>query len=563
MTFRRPFLIAAAVVLACCVITAAFLISQSLMSHAENEVLASLEQAVRQTALNVDDRMASVAALSTMIVSDSRFQTSVWRTPGNETMSNQLKDIKQLRELVSTTMARQDIALVRFYISGVKMLSREHVNFYPVGEVANLPEYDDSRVSGYWYKNHFVSTLGYRGEALSYCTRVFDSRLWTEMRAFLVLDADTARFREVLAALTLPGDAGSLFIVDERGNIMLADVAHPVGDELARRIGQESAPYGFLQGDDRELTYIRSGLTQSGWTLAAVLPREALLSGSRMWRSALFAVIIALLLISVLAAFALSFTAYARSVRRQISSINHFLSETGHTSLDQTAKTRDTFRLNRSINELLETAAHATEEAYDARLRERDAVLRALQAQINPHFLYNTLDTINWMAMDAGAKDVSRMIETLGCYYRMSLSKGKDIVRFSEECAIVRAYLELQSERFDHEFDILWRIDAAAADCLLPKLTLQPLVENALLHGLRNRKEATGALLEIAADVRDGMLIITVCDNGPGLSDESAPTGYGLTNVRQRLELFTSGQYTVTLENRPDGGVLARMTLPA
>ena len=563
MNLRRPALVCLAVLMAVCVVAAAFLTSQTLMGHAETEVLASLEQAVRQTAINIEDRMSSIVALSQMIISDSRFQTSVWRSASNETMSNQLKDIKQLRELVSSTMARSDIALVRFYISGAKMLSRERVNFYPIGEVEALPEYDGSRISGYWYQNHPVSTIGYRGEALSYCTRVLGSRLWTEMSAFLVLDADTARFRDVLASLTLPGDSGGVFIVDGQGALMLADGARPVDEALALRVALENAALGFLTDGERETTYIKASLGESGWTLAAVMPREALLSGSRLWRPALVAVIAALLLISLLAAFALSFSAYARSVRQQISSVNRFLAETGHTDLNQGGKMRDSFRLNRSINELLQTAAHATEEAYDARLRERDAVLRALQAQINPHFLYNTLDTINWMAIDAGAGDVSHMIETLGYYYRMSLSKGKDVVRFSEECDIVHAYLELQSERFDHEFAIAWAVDEATAECLLPKLTLQPLVENALLHGLRKRREITGALLEISAVVEDERLIVMVSDNGPGLSDESSPTGYGLTNVRQRLELFTSSQYELTLAGRPEGGVRARMMLPA
>ena len=102
-----------------------------------------------------------------------------------------------------------------------------------------------------------------------------------------------------------------------------------------------------------------------------------------------------------------------------------------------------------------------------------------------------------------------------------------------------------------------------AEPCLIPKLTLQPLVENALLHGLCKRKKMEGALMEIYASSKDGMLHLTVLDNGPGLVQEQARSGYGLMNVRQRLELFSAGKYALTLANRPEGGLRVELVIPA
>ena len=559
MRKKLPLLIGCAVLLLALGIAVAFNVSHTMTSQAESEVLASMAQAVEQTAINIEDRMRSVAALSQMITSDSRLQKSVWRNPSDETINNQLKEIKDLRELVTIAMGRGDVSLVRLYISNTKMLSRERVNFYPVSEIHALPEYKKDHWSSYWYQNHPVETLGFSGDTLSFCQAVRGKGIeyFDQVCAFLIIDVEAQRFRDVICLLDLPGSSGDnrVFLTDAQGHVMLDD-GQPVSGQLTQAIMQAADDAGFLSHNGQELAYIRRPLLESGWTLTASMPRSNLLSDSDMLQTSMLIILAALVLFSALAAAGFALVMYTHAVRKQISSINQSLAQSGHITVKSSAD-RDIFMLNQSINELLRTAAHATEEAYDARLRERDAVLRALQAQINPHFLYNTLDTINWMAISANAMDVSHMINTLAHYYRMSLSKGQDVIPFSEELSIVKAYLEIQSERFDHEFDVSFQIEDATLDCMIPKLTMQPLVENALLHGLLKRRDMTGALLSISACIREDRLIITVEDNGPGLLDSDGSGGYGLTNVRQRLELFTSGCYQLQIHDLPSGGVQA------
>ena len=570
MRKRLPFLITCVVLLAALCAVATYGFSQLLLLRAESEVLDSVGQAVEQTAINLEDRMNSVTALSQMITSDSRLQKSVWRNASKETMENQLKDIKELRELVSIAMGRGDISLVRLYISSDKMLSRERVNFYPVSEIYALPEYNAEQWMSYWYQSHFIDTLGFSGEVLSFCRAVRGkgSQLFDQICAFLIIDIDAAQLRDIISFLELPGNADEnrVFITDGAGSIMLDDGGQPIAPQLARTIALKADSAGFLQSgsvyDGEEIAYLRRPLGSSGWVLAAAIPRDHLLSDSSMLQMAMFATIVALVLVTALCAGGIAFVVYTRGVRHQISTINQSLARTGRAPVSKSPE-KDLFLINQSIGELLQTAARATEEAYDARLRERDAVLRALQAQINPHFLYNTLDTINWMAIEADAPNVSHMIETLAYYYRISLSKGKDIVCFSEELNIVKAYLEIQSVRFDHEFEVRLEVADDTLSCIIPKLTMQPLVENALLHGLRKRRDMRGALLQITARLEEGWLVVHVRDNGSGLSQNGTSSGYGLTNVRQRLELFTSGQYELTIRDLPEGGVEASIRLRA
>ena len=178
-----------------------------------------------------------------------------------------------------------------------------------------------------------------------------------------------------------------------------------------------------------------------------------------------------------------------------------------------------------------------------------------LPAQINPHFLYNTLDSINWMAIRVRANDVSAAITTLADYFRLSLSKGRSVVTLAEDAEIVRKYLKLYENRYDNDYQVIWDLETDTLSCALPKLTLQPLVENALQHGIFKRREKNGGTICIRSKLENEQLVLTVTDNGPGISDTvDLSKGYGLGNVRKRLDLYFNNRYELTFKNVPVGG---------
>ncbi len=215
------------------------------------------------------------------------------------------------------------------------------------------------------------------------------------------------------------------------------------------------------------------------------------------------------------------------------------------------------FNLDRNIAELLETNKQLTEEKLNAQLREREVTLQALQAQINPHFLYNTLDSINWMAIRVRASEVSAAITTLADYFRLSLSKGRSVVTLAEDAEIVRKYLILYEHRYDNDYQVIWDLAAETLSCSLPKLTLQPLIENALQHGIFKRREKSGGVVHIRSVLENDCLILKVSDNGPGIVEYiDWNKGYGLGNVRRRLDLYFNNRYELTLENSETGGAI-------
>lgn len=201
-------------------------------------------------------------------------------------------------------------------------------------------------------------------------------------------------------------------------------------------------------------------------------------------------------------------------------------------------------------------------EAHEVRLAAQlaEAQLGALRMQLNPHFLFNSLNAITVLVRDRNTRDASRMLELLSGVLRQVLQSGKrEEVALAEELQFIEQYLAIEQVRFSDRLEVIWSIAPAVRDALVPEFILQPLVENAVRHGIAKRSE-TGTI-EITAQAEDGKLVLRVRDNGPGYKPES-DAGVGLANTLTRLEtLFgTAGQ--LQLLNAEGGGTIATVRFP-
>ena len=213
--------------------------------------------------------------------------------------------------------------------------------------------------------------------------------------------------------------------------------------------------------------------------------------------------------------------------------------------------------LGRELADALEKREISQREAYTAAVSSSQSKINALQNQINPHFLYNTLDAINWMIMN-GARDVaSHMIGELARYFRLSLNNGRDVVCMSDEIELAQVYIGIQRVRFNNNFSVDFEIDEECRAFLIPKLTLQPVIENALIHGLQKcspeRLQGKKPRMDVAVTKDGDRILLSVTDNGTGMSQEkideilsgTGSTGsYGLYNVGERLRLFSGEDCT-------------------
>ncbi len=199
------------------------------------------------------------------------------------------------------------------------------------------------------------------------------------------------------------------------------------------------------------------------------------------------------------------------------------------------------------------------------------AELELLQAQINPHFLYNTLDSIAILAESQREEDVIAMVTSLSTFFRNSLSGGEDIIPLRAELTQAQSYLEIQQIRYSDILSYSISVPEALQDCMVPKLILQPLIENALYHGIKNRR-GRGQII-ITGEKKNGALLLQVCDNGAGMDEEQLNRlqagvyqehhrGLGLKNVQQRIRLYCGETYGLSFESIPGRGTAVTVRLP-
>jgi len=231
--------------------------------------------------------------------------------------------------------------------------------------------------------------------------------------------------------------------------------------------------------------------------------------------------------------------------------------------------------LSDSLNIMIEKLSNLIETVKKEQTSLREAELRLLQEQINPHFLYNTLDTITWLAEAKKSNEVVEVVSSLSHYFRTSLSKGKDMVSLKEEELHVRSYLQIQKLRYEDILTYEIHIPEELGQYRIPKITLQPLVENALYHGIKN-KRGMGKII-ITGEIDGDIIILNVKDNGIGMTEErirQVMNGltqskeyredfYGLYNVNERLNLHFGREYGISIQSAYKEGTLVTVRIPA
>lgn len=229
-------------------------------------------------------------------------------------------------------------------------------------------------------------------------------------------------------------------------------------------------------------------------------------------------------------------------------------------------------KLSTTYNSLLDTIDSLITDVQELYQKQKLFELKALQAQINPHFLYNTLDSINWMARAHHARDISKMVSALGTFFRHSLNKGNEYTTIENELKQIESYTDIQKVRYDEKFDIKFDIDESLMRCTIIKLTVQPLVENCILHGFEEIEE--DGIINIRVFEEGEYIYIEVSDNGCGTDTDELNNAlakeidynepiekYGLSNVNLRIKLYFDESCGLSFKTNKKGGVTATIKI--
>ncbi|MFZ5823509.1 MAG: cache domain-containing sensor histidine kinase [Bacillota bacterium] len=362
---------------------------------------------------------------------------------------------------------------------------------------------------------------------------------------------------------------GPLFIARGAGIFVQQLSGEPVDEATLELVHAQNQDWDNghveIEVDNRPHLLIRTASTRGGWRLLQIVPVDSLTRGLYPIRMALLWAGAACAAASLLLAWGL-----ARAFGRPIDELVGLMRLVGQGRLDARATVayRNEFgELQAGFNRMGEQLEQLVADLETENRRKRKAELDALQAQINPHFLYNTLDSINWIAIGNGQEQISEAVILLGQFFRLGLAKGDALVPLRQELEHLRTYIQLQQFRFRGSFRTEESFPPELLGCKVPKIILQPLVENALVHAFRNRNGH--GVLRLGAALKEGNLVLTVTDDGVGMATEAIPdprqagAGYGIRNVHERIRLHFGPPYGIAIESQPGRGTTVTIVLPA
>lgn len=368
-----------------------------------------------------------------------------------------------------------------------------------------------------------------------------------------------------------PGKEGFVFMMDSEETILYA----PVNGVVPRvRKDWFQNERGILEktilGERYQLIYQTSA--KYGWTAVGVFSLSATLEQVASTRTILLLILCA----AGTAAFILAFL-FASSIVRPLTKLQSLMEkvEGGDPTVRFHSRYHDEIgKLGNAFNAMLDKMQSLIDQVYIEQKKKRYAELSVLQAQIKPHFLYNTFDTIHWMAKRYGADDIVYVVRCLTNLFRIGLSKGSEIIPIREECRHAENYLKIQQVRYDEILDYSMEIQPGIEDLYVQKLILQPVVENAIYHGIKAAGER--GLIEIRGFREGDKVFFVIADDGVGMDaeqlrrlndrfkngTESSKEGYGLYNVDQRIRLTFGPDYGVHVDSTLGYGTVVTITCP-
>ncbi len=395
-----------------------------------------------------------------------------------------------------------------------------------------------------------------------------------ELIGVVLIDLDKHSIQELVGDITL-GQTGFVFIMDSKGNILYTPenkIVYRINPAWFQEAGRGSFKCRIQEGKYRiiynqsEYTKLTTvGLYDMGKTIEGV---------SRVQR---VSVLLAVLCCGAALVWS---TFFSKTITTPISKLSRLMkrAQTG----DLTGRFDNHYQgeigqLGNAFNAMVDKIDELLRLVYEEQKQKREAEMKILREQMKPHFLYNTLDSIQWMAKKYQARDIAETVRALSNFFRISLSSGKEYITLREEMTLVRSYLEVQKFRYEDLFEYEPVYEEELLDCMVPRLILQPLVENALYHGIKESERERGNIRICALREEGDILLISVTDDGAGMSREECAKmnkilrmeerpeeirAFGVLNVHDRIRFSYGEDYGLFYQPGPEGGTIAEIRLP-
>ena len=555
---------------------------QQTFSEMERLTLSTIMNNAGQAGYNISNILTNVDEISMFFLRNTNVYKILNRYQGDNSLNQQLDDFKDLKTLTEIIYEGKNVYAFRIFLNGENIYSREGISFFDIDDIAktNLGKFLEShpdlvRQNGWTDSYHEKYLDKQDADVVSFIRFLHDESDYSKIIAIISIDVLKERLSNILSSISL--DGGIVQIISASKQVIAASPEQKSNDVI--RISEQnwhiltSTKRGILENtyEKEDWYFVYDRIPESDWSIVISIPKPAIRQGNTINSMTIGLILIFSVVILVVCMILVVFSHVTNNIIKKIQEIALQVQK-GRIGFPIGSRSKDTYlrQIENYIEDITSNVSALEKQNYVANIKERDYHLKALQAQINPHFLYNTLDTINWMAIKHKAPEISNLTTSLAKYFRLSLNKGKDLVSLADEINLVSTYMDIQQVRFSNPVEWECKVDENLLACKLPKLTIQPIVENALIHGIRNCATGTGKiLLQARTDGKD--IVIEIQDNGIGMTKSEADSimqgsenqkGYGLHNVLERIQLLYGSSYGITIESTLGKGTSVIIRIP-
>ena len=520
------------------------------------------------------------------MVQSARTSTAQAVSQVSNTVGNYLRDMNQAMELVEQSMSeeadsrdellsaflkfRPDVVAVTSYSETGELLDCWSPGREPKEEIFQNLSFDLERARA--ARTPYLTAPHVETIFESYYPWVVTVTAPLEERgeaAWASLDLSFSSISSYINNVSI-GQRGYCFLMDKSGNI----VYHPQQQLLYSGLKTENTAALAAVGDgayaDDTVIYCLTSVEDSDWRIVGVSYVDELVNRNvhEMIRLS-FLIAAVLLAVALLTSWLLSHL-LGRPLRGLASAMESFETDADHFTYRPVNGTREVNELSASFGHMVLRIQQLMTTVREEEINLRKTELKALQAQINPHFLYNTLDSIAWMCEQGRNADAVKMVHALARLFRISISRGHELIPIAKEIEHAESYLQIQKYRYKNQFTYSFDVDPHCLDYYCNKITLQPIIENAINHGLDLLVEEGRIEVKVCQDGND--ILFFVRDNGVGMSAEQIEsimqhgpkdrTGIGIKNVSDRLKIYFGKNYGLSITSEPDVGTCVEIRMP-
>lgn len=440
------------------------------------------------------------------------------------------------------------------YLKGIKIYSP-----LPSRNIGPFLETDQLVKQQKWYQYHqdYYNTLWMYEEGKLYASRsILDAQSANQVIGVLRLEVFPGTFLEPLDSMEYLNNG--IILLDHDQNILYQKpTGNRQSDTLAFRTAMEEITGGYAAG----FLYESRTLETNGWRLIYYINRTEITAQLySIWNSAFYAVGLSIIICAAL------MTMFSKTLSTRLLFLKDKADEIAGGNFEEPPFTLDTDEIGIVTNSIADMTVRFNEmvnQVYKMKIEKQATELKALQAMINPHFLYNSLSSIKWKAIKQGNDDISDLTGHLAKFYRTSLNNGQQITTVKNELENIKSYLEIQKLTHDHKFEYEFVLQEDEPDSAILNFLLQPVVENAVKHGIDHReKQDEKGMVLVEFRTEGEFLMFRIINNGPPLHEDQLNRvinepgkGYGICNIQQRIALYYGEGCGLRAEITPQGYV--------